>query len=66
MNDPPEKNVSFVSQPLKPQVHGLIQIPFSLNGNPIQNDEKSLFFASSLSSSKKKNRFAKLPRVMGE
>ena len=42
MNDPPEKNVSFVSQPLKPQVHGLIQIPFSLNGNPIQNDEKSL------------------------
>ena len=42
MNDPPEKNVSFVSQPLKPQVHGLIQIPISLNGNPIQNDEKSL------------------------
>ena len=36
MNDPPEKNVSFVSQPLKPQVHGLIQIPISLNGNPIQ------------------------------
>ena len=54
MNDPPEKNVSFVSQPLKPQVHGLIQIPISLNGNPIQNDEKSLLFASSLLVQKEK------------
>ena len=50
----PKKNVSFVSQPLKPQVHGLIQIPFSLNGNPIQNDEKSLLFASSLLVQKEK------------
>lgn len=57
----PKKNVSFVSQPLKPQVHGLIQIPISMVIR-FRNEKSTLCIISS----KKKNRFAKLPRVMGE